>query len=52
MKIFLIGDIIGRPGRRAVHELLPKIVSDFGIDCVIANCENAAAGFGVTPDVL
>ena len=52
MKIFLVGDIVGRPGRRAVRELLPKIVSDFGIDCVIANCENAAAGFGVTRDVV
>src|ERR1035437_311198 len=52
MKILFIGDIIGKPGRRAIRELLPQIVSDSGIGCVIANCENAAAGFGVTRDVV
>ena len=48
MKILFIGDIVGKPGRRAVRELLPKLVGDRQIDLVIANCENAAAGFGVT----
>jgi metallophosphoesterase (TIGR00282 family) len=52
MNILFIGDIVGKPGRRAVQELLPQIVSKFGIDCVIANCENAAAGFGVTRDIV
>lgn len=52
MKILFIGDIIGRPGRRAVREILPKIVRDGEIDLVIANCENAAGGFGVTRDVV
>ena len=52
MKILFIGDIIGKPGRGAVRELLPQIVSDCLIDCVIANCENAAAGFGVTRDII
>ncbi len=51
MKILFVGDIVGKPGRRAIRELLPQIVSDAGIDCVIANCENAAAGFGVTREV-
>lgn len=52
MKILFIGDIVGKPGRNAIRELLPGIVSRNGIDCVIANCENAAAGFGVTRDVV
>lgn len=52
MNILFIGDIIGKPGRRAVRELLPRIVADAGIDFVIANCENAAAGFGITRDIV
>lgn len=52
MKILFIGDIIGKPGRRAVRELLPKLVTTHEIDLVIANCENAASGFGVTRDVV
>jgi len=51
MKILLIGDIVGKPGRKAVRELLPGIVEEGRIDFVIANCENAAAGFGVTSEV-
>ncbi|OPY87008.1 MAG: hypothetical protein A4E71_01270 [Smithella sp. PtaU1.Bin162] len=52
MKILFIGDIVGKPGRRAVRELLPKLVGDRAIDLVIANCENAAAGFGITRDIV
>lgn len=52
MKILFIGDIIGKPGRRAVRELLPWIIEERRIDFVIANCENAAAGFGVTSEVV
>jgi metallophosphoesterase (TIGR00282 family) len=52
MKILFIGDIVGKPGRRAVRELLPGIVEDNRIDLVIANCENAAAGFGVTGEIV
>lgn len=52
MKILFIGDIVGKPGRRAVRELLPGLVNGHGIDLVIANCENAAAGFGVTRDII
>jgi len=48
MKILFIGDIIGSPGRMAVRELLPALIAKKKIDFVIANCENAAAGFGVT----
>jgi hypothetical protein len=52
MKILFIGDIVGKPGRRAVRELIPEIISRYGIDFTIGNCENAAAGFGVTRDVV
>lgn len=52
MKILFIGDIVGKPGRRAIRELLPNIVSMYGIDFVIANCENSASGFGITRDVV
>jgi 2',3'-cyclic-nucleotide 2'-phosphodiesterase len=52
MKILFIGDIIGKPGRRAVKELLPSLVAANAVDLVIANCENAAAGFGITRDIV
>ena len=52
MKILFIGDIVGKPGRRAVRELLPGIVEEHRIDFVIANCENAAAGLGVTAEIV
>ena len=49
MKILFIGDIVGSPGRRIVKERLADIVAQQRIDLVIANCENAASGFGITP---
>jgi len=51
MKILFIGDIVGSPGRRAVKELVPKIVKKEKIDFVIGNAENAAGGSGITPDI-
>ena len=48
MNILFIGDIVGRPGRRIVRETLQRIVAEEDAGLVIANCENAAAGFGVT----
>ena len=51
MRILFIGDIFGRPGRTIVKERLPGIVRDHAIDLVIANGENAAAGFGITPQL-
>tara|TARA_B100000315_G_scaffold229155_1_gene238550 strand:+ start:82 stop:852 length:771 start_codon:yes stop_codon:yes gene_type:complete len=45
-----IGDIIGRPGRQAVSELLPGLQKQYGFDLVIANGENTAGGFGLTPN--
>ena len=50
-RLLFIGDIVGRPGRELVRRGLPALVAHHGIDLVIANVENAAAGFGITPDV-
>ena len=51
MNIFFIGDIVGAPGRRAVEELLPRVVDHYFIDLVVANGENASGGLGITPQV-
>jgi len=51
MRILFIGDIFGRPGRAIVKERLPGVVNDHSVDLVIANGENAAAGFGITPSL-
>lgn len=48
MNILFIGDIVGRPGRRTVRNLLPQIVKEHNIEFVIANGENAAGGRGIT----
>ena len=48
MRILMIGDIIGRPGRRAIRSLVPEMREKYGIDLVIANGENTAGGFGLT----
>src|SRR5258708_14021174 len=49
MRVLFIGDIVGSPGRHIVHERLADIVVQRQIDLVIANGENAASGFGITP---
>ncbi len=52
MKILFVGDVIGKPGRKALARLLPRLVDEHRADYVIVNVENAAGGFGVTADVL
>lgn len=49
MKIFFVGDIVGKPGREALEHNLPQILQSRSIDLCIANAENAAAGNGITP---
>ena len=49
MLVLVIGDIIGKPGRQAVKELLPGLKERRGVDFVIANGENVAGGIGLTP---
>ena len=51
MRILFIGDIFGKPGRDILHKALPSLVDLHGIDLVVANVENSAAGFGVTGDI-
>jgi len=51
LKIFCIGDIVGRPGRRIIADKLKPLVKELGIDCVIANAENAAGGSGLTQQI-
>lgn len=48
IKLLFIGDIVGRPGRDIVNEKLAAIRREHGLDLVIANGENAAAGAGIT----
>ncbi len=48
LKFLFIGDIVGRPGREIVVERLRRLRSELGLDFVIANAENAAAGSGIT----
>jgi len=51
MNILFIGDIVGAPGRRALEEILPRVVDRQFIDLVVANGENASGGLGITPQV-
>jgi len=44
----VVGDVIGRPGRRAVEALLPDLRQQYGLDLAIANAENVAGGLGLT----
>ena len=49
MNILFIGDIFGRPGRKIVADHLADLIETRKLDLVVANAENAAAGFGITP---
>jgi metallophosphoesterase (TIGR00282 family) len=48
MRMLFIGDVVGRVGRQAVMQRLPRLVADWKLDMVIVNGENAAGGFGIT----
>ena len=50
MRILMIGDIVGKPGRRAVQKLVPNLRNEYDVDLVIANAENSAGGYGLTFD--
>ena len=46
MRVLMIGDVVGRPGRHCVRDLLPRVIENYKIDFTIANGENLAAGTG------
>jgi metallophosphoesterase (TIGR00282 family) len=51
VRVLCIGDIVGQPGRRAFLNLVPGLRERYDLDFVIVNGENAAGGFGLTPDI-
>jgi metallophosphoesterase (TIGR00282 family) len=51
MKVLLIADVIGKPGRRLLEMYIPSLIQTEELDFIVANAENAAHGFGVTPEV-
>ena len=51
MRLLFIGDIFARPGREIAQRAIPALVRKYEVELVVANVENAAAGFGVTGDI-
>ena len=51
LRLLFLGDIIGEPGRRAVVESLPRLKEERGLDFIVVNGENSAAGRGITPKI-
>jgi len=51
MKILLIGDVVGSPGRHIMKKALPRVFAKHDVEYCVANVENAAGGFGVTKDI-
>jgi 2',3'-cyclic-nucleotide 2'-phosphodiesterase len=52
MRVLFLGDVVGRSGRNAVIEELPKLRARYRLDFVAINGENAAGGFGITEAIL
>lgn len=52
MRLLMIGDIVGRPGRKAVKDNLPGLIRELKVDFTIANGENAAGGNGITREIM
>ncbi|NSW75349.1 MAG: YmdB family metallophosphoesterase, partial [Candidatus Atribacteria bacterium] len=51
MKFLIVGDVVGKPGRKVLHAQLQKVRQNFNVDAVVVNGENAAGGLGITPEV-
>ncbi len=52
MRVLYIGDVVGQPGRRALHQKLEPVIGREHVDFTIVNIENAAGGFGVTEAIM
>jgi metallophosphoesterase (TIGR00282 family) len=52
LRILCLGDVVGRPGRQILHQKLPTLVRERGIDLVVANAENIAGGSGITTNLF
>ncbi len=51
LTLLCIGDVVGRPGRYVMSQVLPAFIKEHSIDCVVCNAENAAGGSGLTPQL-
>ncbi len=51
MKVLFVGDVVGEPGRLTLYRALPELKSEYSIDAVVVNGENAAGGRGITPAI-
>jgi metallophosphoesterase (TIGR00282 family) len=51
MRILICGDVVGRSGRKVLYDRLPALRRDLDIDFAVVNGENAAGGFGITPEI-
>lgn len=49
MRLLFLGDVVGEPGRKALYQTVPRLISELQLDAVIVNGENAAGGQGITP---
>jgi metallophosphoesterase (TIGR00282 family) len=52
MKVLMVGDVFGEPGRAAIQKLVPRLREQHAIDLAVVNVENAAGGFGITPAIV
>ncbi|HUZ89221.1 MAG TPA: TIGR00282 family metallophosphoesterase [Candidatus Acidoferrales bacterium] len=50
-RLLFVGDVVGRPGREAVRDLLPDLRTELSVNFVVLNGENSAAGFGITAKI-
>ena len=51
MRLLFLGDVVGRAAREAILRQVPMMRAQYELDFVVVNGENAAGGFGITPDI-